>query len=58
MTLATVLILLAVPVLVALLVLAPSVPARRNPLPGRRRRGGTRRLSRLPHQQGFGHNAR
>ncbi|MEW1638954.1 hypothetical protein AB0469_33475 [Streptomyces sp. NPDC093801] len=63
MTVATVLILVAVFALVALLALAPSAPAQRNPFPGRRRRGEHRRpaarsRSGLPHQRGFRHHAR
>ncbi|MFD3698060.1 hypothetical protein ACFWUZ_18235 [Streptomyces sp. NPDC058646] len=63
MTLVTVLILVAVLTCIALLALAPSAPARRNPLPGRRRRAGhrrpaVRRLSELPRQRGTQHHAR
>ncbi|MEU3406041.1 hypothetical protein ABZ766_19180 [Streptomyces sp. NPDC006670] len=63
MALVTVLILVAVPALVALLALAPSVPARRNPFPGRHRRtpdgrAPTRGLTTLPHQRNFRHHAR
>ncbi|GAA0300070.1 hypothetical protein GCM10010302_43290 [Streptomyces polychromogenes] len=63
MALLTVLILVAVLSLIALLTLAPSAPARRNPFPGRRNRGthrraGTRRLSNIPRQHRFRHHAR
>ncbi|WP_204357796.1 MULTISPECIES: hypothetical protein [unclassified Streptomyces] len=57
MTLITVTLIAAALAVIALLALAPSVPARRNPLPGRRRRGPaahrrtrTPRLNHVPHQ--------
>ncbi|MFI5762401.1 hypothetical protein [Streptomyces sp. NPDC051563] len=59
MTLSIVLIIAAALAVIALLGLAPSVPARRNPFPGRRRRSPaphgrtrrhTRRLNHVPHQ--------
>ncbi|MFF3215819.1 hypothetical protein ACFYYB_35015 [Streptomyces sp. NPDC002886] len=63
MTLVTVLILVAVPALLALLAAAPSAPARRNPFPGRRsrathRRTTTARPTGLPHQRSVHHHAR
>lgn len=61
MTLVTMLILVAVLGLVALLALAPSIPARNNPFPGRRhratRRGGAvPRLTEIPQQKGARHH--
>ncbi|MFJ7271343.1 hypothetical protein ACIQV3_32680 [Streptomyces sp. NPDC099050] len=57
MTLFTVIIIAGALAVIAILALAPSVPARRNPFPGRRRRGpaahrrtSTRRLDHVPHQ--------
>ncbi|WLQ41120.1 hypothetical protein P8A22_14660 [Streptomyces laculatispora] len=63
MTLVTVLVLVAVLAPIALLALAPSVPARRNPFPGRRsgathRRPTTAQLSATPGQHGSKHHAR
>ncbi|MFJ3582932.1 hypothetical protein ACIPPS_11995 [Streptomyces sp. NPDC090127] len=63
MTLVTVLILVAVLAFIALLVLAPSAPARRNPFPGRPRRSTHRRsarskLTKVPSQRGIQHHAR
>ncbi|MET9853154.1 hypothetical protein ABZY57_09440 [Streptomyces sp. NPDC006450] len=62
MTLVTVLILVAVAALVVLLALAPSVPARRNPFPGRRHRATHRRMTPrpggLPRQRGLHHYSR
>ncbi|MFB6518859.1 hypothetical protein [Streptomyces sp. NPDC056401] len=57
MTLITVIIIAVAFAVIALLALAPSVPARRNPFPGRRRQGPaahrrtrTPRLDHAPHQ--------
>ncbi|WNI26715.1 hypothetical protein [Streptomyces sp. ITFR-16] len=63
MTFINVLVLVAVLVPIALLALAPSVPARRNPFPGRRpdrtrRRPTATRPSEMPHQQTNRHHAR
>ncbi|MEV6683215.1 hypothetical protein AB0N09_41135 [Streptomyces erythrochromogenes] len=62
MTLVTALILVAVAALIGLLALAPTAPARRNPVPGRRNRATHRRtasrLDGLPHQRGIHHHVR
>ncbi|MEU6298582.1 hypothetical protein [Streptomyces erythrochromogenes] len=62
MNLVTALILVAVAALIGLLALAPTAPARRNPVPGRRNRAGRRRaasrLGGLPRQRGIQHHAR
>ncbi|MER7735457.1 hypothetical protein ABTX80_31665 [Streptomyces erythrochromogenes] len=62
MNLVTALILVAVAALIGLLALAPTAPARRNPVPGRRNRAGRRRASSrlggLPRQRGIHHHAR
>ncbi|WP_327250516.1 hypothetical protein [Streptomyces sp. NBC_01244] len=65
MTLVTVLILVAVPALIALLALAPNAPVRNNAFPGRpRRRRATHRrttgprLPRIPPQHGIQNHAR
>ncbi|MFD5149157.1 hypothetical protein [Streptomyces sp. NPDC058401] len=64
MTLVTVLILVAVPALIALLAAAPSAPARGNPFPGRRSRATHRRATTgarptgLPHQRSVHRHAR
>lgn len=62
MNLVTVLILVAVPALVALLALAPNVPVRSNGFPGRRRATHRRttapRSAQLPPQRGIQHHAR
>ncbi|CAM5670657.1 hypothetical protein SAVIM338S_07020 [Streptomyces avidinii] len=63
MNLVTVLILVAVPALIALLALAPSAPARSNAFPGRRRGATHRRTTaprspKLPPQRGIQHHAR
>ncbi|CAM5330138.1 hypothetical protein SAVIM338S_00904 [Streptomyces avidinii] len=57
MTLSTVIIIATALAIIALLALAPSIPARRNPFPGRRRQGPathrrtrTQRLNHIPHQ--------
>ncbi|WP_330261899.1 hypothetical protein [Streptomyces sp. NBC_00539] len=47
------LILVAVLALIALLVVAPSAPSRRNPFPDRRR-SGAHRLKTVPQQRGAG----
>ncbi|MET3985783.1 hypothetical protein [Streptomyces sp. PvR034] len=62
MTFAIVFILVAVLITIALLALAPSAPARRNPFPGRRRAAAHRRpeasrLNRVPRQHGTQHPA-
>ncbi|MDK9498589.1 hypothetical protein QEZ40_003774 [Streptomyces katrae] len=62
MTLVTALILVAVAALVGLLALAPTAPARRNPMPGRRNRIARRRtaprLDDIPRQRGIHRHAR
>ncbi len=62
MNVATVLILVAVLAVIALLVVAPSAPARRHPVPGRRLRASHRRttprLTRIPAQRGIHRHAR
>ncbi|MEU6315234.1 hypothetical protein [Streptomyces sp. NPDC047014] len=64
MNLVTVLILVAVLAVVGLLVVAPSAPVHRNPVPGRRRRrvGHRRptapRSTGIPGQRGIQHHAR
>ncbi|MEU9233876.1 hypothetical protein [Streptomyces subrutilus] len=63
MNVVTVLILVAVLAVIALLTAAPDVPARRNPLPGRRlpaghRRPAAPRLNRIPAQRGIERHAR
>ncbi|EFL12830.1 hypothetical protein [Streptomyces sp. C] len=62
MTLVTALILVAVAALIGLLALAPTAPARRNPVPGRRNRAAHRRtaprLGGIPSQRGIHHHAR
>ncbi|WNI27784.1 hypothetical protein [Streptomyces sp. ITFR-6] len=59
MTFINVLVLVAVVVPIALLAVAPSVPARRNPFPDRtRRRPTAARPSEMPHQQTNRHHAR
>ncbi|MFE7184252.1 hypothetical protein [Streptomyces erythrochromogenes] len=62
MNLVTALILVAVAALIGLLALAPTAPARRNPVPGRRNRGAHRRTASrpdgIPLQRGIHHHAR
>ncbi|KOU57022.1 hypothetical protein ABZY83_26280 [Streptomyces virginiae] len=62
MTLVTALILVAAAALVGLLALAPTAPARRNPVPGRRNRATRRRaasrLDDIPRPRGIHHHAR
>ncbi|MGW6690015.1 hypothetical protein [Streptomyces sp. NPDC054961] len=63
MTLATVLILVAVLAFVVFLALAPHAPVRSNPFPGRRRRvtrrrSATARRGGIPGQRGIQHHAR
>ncbi|MEU9143897.1 hypothetical protein [Streptomyces sp. NPDC048349] len=63
MNVVTVLILVAVLAVVALLVVAPSAPARHNPAPGRRpraahRRPATPRVTKIPGQRGIQRHAR
>ncbi|MFE2165411.1 hypothetical protein ACFXB3_10085 [Streptomyces sp. NPDC059447] len=57
MTLVTALILVVVAALIGLLALAPSAPARRNPVPGRGNRAAHRRLATrldsIPGQRGI-----
>lgn len=58
MTFINVLVLVAVLIPIALLMLAPSVPARRNPFPGRRPGRTVMRPSEMPRQQTNRHHAR
>ncbi|MEU2020678.1 hypothetical protein ABZ565_00645 [Streptomyces sp. NPDC016469] len=59
MNVVIVLILVAVLAPLAFVALAPKVPARPNPFPGRsRRRPAPMRLSEIPRQQGHRHHAR
>lgn len=58
MNVVIVLILVAVVAPVVFVALAPKVPARRNPFPGRSRRRPATRLSEIPRQQAGRHPAR